>query len=267
MEILARKSIRQKTKASKQRNFRKRSNKRKKKTENDAKKALETGSVVILINEEIPKGAIAALGKGLNFIPTPNQNIEELRLDMRLVTNKTLNVSKKNLEKETSKINILNNNMRPPTENSLEKEPSEVSTMSNNMCLPAKMRRKKYSPVKESPELAVNNITNQLSSQLDLELVKKKYPKKRQNLTNDEKDGLNWLIRMTNADKLSVVRADKGGAILIVYPELLKKKVMEKLNNPSLYTLLNEDPTKSFHKELYNLWVHGKECEHLKQVT
>ena len=51
---------------------------------------MESGSVVILVNETIPPGAIALLGKGLGFIPTPNVDVQEARLDMRLVTNKIL---------------------------------------------------------------------------------------------------------------------------------------------------------------------------------
>ena len=58
------------------------------------------------------------------------------------------------------------------------------------------------------------------------------------NLSKEEQDGLKWLKEMTVKDKLSVVQADKGGAILIVTPDLLKKKVLEKLENPQLHTKL-----------------------------
>ena len=64
---------------------------------------------------------------------------------------------------------------------------------------------------------------------------------------------------MTQDNKICVVQADKGGAILIVYPDLLRNKVLEKLTNPALYTRLNKDPTISLHQELFKLWVSGKE--------
>ena len=59
------------------------------------------------------------------------------------------------------------------------------------------------------------------------------------------------------------MEADKGGAILIVYPELLTKKVKEKVNNPTLYEKLASDPTFELHKELFNLWVKGKKDGHI----
>ena len=54
------------------------------------------------------------------------------------------------------------------------------------------------------------------------------------------------------------MQADKGGAILIVYPELLRKKTMEKLNNPTLYEQIDKDPNSDLYKELNNLWVSAK---------
>ena len=62
------------------------------------------------------------------------------------------------------------------------------------------------------------------------------------NLSKDERDGIKWLQDMAKKEKVSVVQADKGGAILLVTPELLRKKVLEKLENPQLYTKLDADP-------------------------
>ncbi len=78
------------------------------------------------------------------------------------------------------------------------------------------------------------------------------------NLSKDERDGLKWLVDMSNKEKISVVQADKGGAILIVSPDLLKKKVLEKLDNPLLYTKLEKDPLNVLKKELFELWKKGK---------
>ena len=61
------------------RNYKTKLKRRKRKTENDAQKALDSGSVVILINESVPKGTISVLGKGLGFIPTAKRNIDEQR--------------------------------------------------------------------------------------------------------------------------------------------------------------------------------------------
>ena len=59
---------------------------------------------------------------------------------------------------------------------------------------------------------------------------------------------------MSLKGKISVVQADKGGAILIVHPDLLRKKVLEKLENPHLYSRLASDPLGELKKELFELW-------------
>ena len=46
---------------------------------------------------------------------------------------------------------------------------------------------------------------------------------KGQILQRTELNGLQWLENMINLDRLNVVQADKGGAILLANPELLKK--------------------------------------------
>ena len=53
-------------------NYKLRHNRRRRKTERDANRALQSSSVIVMVKEEIPLGAIALLGKGLNFIPTPS---------------------------------------------------------------------------------------------------------------------------------------------------------------------------------------------------
>ena len=81
---------------------------------------------------------------------------------------------------------------------------------------------------------------------------------KKSNLSAAELSGLKWLEKQTREEKISVVEADKGGAILIVYPDLLKRKTLEKLQDPSLYDQLPDDPTHKQHKKLFDLWVKGK---------
>ena len=81
---------------------------------------------------------------------------------------------------------------------------------------------------------------------------------KKKNITQDEEEGLNWLIKGTEEGRLAVVQADKGGALLIVYPTLLRQKVIEKLEDPSLYQKLDKDPTNELYDELFKKWVKGK---------
>ena len=106
----------------------------------------------------------------------------------------------------------------------------------------------------------MNIVVERLVTAHDAQLAnerQKKIPKS--NLSKEEQDGLKWLKEMTAKDKLSVVQADKGGAILIVTPDLLKKKVLEKLENPQLYTKLDHDPLQRLKKEIFQLWKFGKQ--------
>ena len=99
-----------------------------------------------------------------------------------------------------------------------------------------------------------------------LQYADKNNKKRKKNITMDEEIGLKWLLKETKDGRLAVVKADKGGAILIVYPTLLIEKVQEKLNDPSLYDKLQKDPTKELHDELFDLWVKGKERRYVTDV-
>ena len=78
-------------------NFKRRDNKRRRKVEKQAKKALEDGSVIILVDTpEIPLGAISVLSKGLGFVPTPTIDVMQTRLDMRRTINNIVSSSRRN---------------------------------------------------------------------------------------------------------------------------------------------------------------------------
>ena len=236
-----------KSAAKRIKNYKKRHNRKLRKTEKDAKKALETGCVVILVNETIPNGALAVLGKGLGYIPTPNVNTEESRLDMRLNTNRILNASRSNLRTYQ---NSGNNVKSESTINKEEKREFDV---------PPRLRRRYYSKGEPSPEGSINDIVNTISQEHDNRLNNgKKTVQHKQNLSKHEQDGLAWLTKQVNENKLAIVPADKGGATLIVYPSLLRKKVLEKLQNESLYEKLPRDPIQTLHGHLFKIWVKGK---------
>ena len=222
-----------KAETKKRRNYKRRWVQKRRKTEKDAKRALESGSVVILVNDTVPLGAIALLGKGLGFIPIPKLNIEESRLDMRLATNKILYHSHRKLN-------------------------NPYNTSPKEHIMPPRYRRKNYTKAQPSFEPAINTITDTMASELDhgLRTAVQTHPKS--NLTYDEQKGLSWLNDNISKDKISVVPADKGGAILIVYPDLLKKKTLDKLNEKGLYEKLDCDPNRDLSQELHDLLVYGK---------
>lgn len=216
------------------RNFKRRAVNRKRKTTKDASRAIELGSVVILVEEKIPLGAIALLGKGLGYVPTPAIDKVGTRLDMKLLTNKILNQSNINLSQTNPKPG-------PPIHYSL----------------PAKLRRNNYSSTQPSSDEGVNEIVSRMKLGLD-EKLRKTTKTHTTNLTKDEKMGLKWLENNIGKGKIAITKADKGGATLIVKPELMVKKSLEKLENTSLYEKLDHDPTFELHDELFKLWVKGK---------
>ena len=190
-------------------------------------------NLVVLVEEDVPSGAIAVLGKGFGYVPSPQNDVGEERLHMRQTVNRIMNESKKRCREEA---NITD----------YEQVPAQLRQASYNLSTPA-------------PDKQVNTIVERLVTAHDASLATKKSGKNlRSNLSKEELNGLKWLKEKTDKDKLSVVQADKGGAILIVTPDLIKKKVLEKLEDPLLYTKLDQDPLKELKKELFEFWKFGK---------
>ncbi len=216
----------------KTRNFKKRQKRRARRTKRDSKEALESGSVVILVDEDVPDGAIALLGKGIGFVPTPEIDKSEERLHMRQTINRVFVESRKRCTEEY---------------------------VIDSEAIPSQLRNVSYSLRTPAPDKQVNTIVERLVAAHDAALLHTREKKaQRSNLSKDESDGLKWIKEMTIKGKISVVQADKGGAILIVRPELLRKKVLEKLENPQLYTKLTNNPLNDLKKELFDLWKIGK---------
>ena len=65
--------------------------------------------------------------------------------------------------------------------------------------------------------------------------------------------------RNVDSEKIAITPADKGGSILIVDPQMLRKKTLEKLEDPNVYRKLETDPLPELRDKLFNLWVYGKE--------
>ena len=105
---------------------------------------------------------------------------------------------------------------------------------------------------------AINFIVDNMANDLDKHLSKlAKHPKS--NLTADESNGLKWLNSSISEGKIAIVPADKGGATLIVPPEILRKKTLAKLNNTDIYEKIVHDPNHSLYDKLNNLWISGKD--------
>ena len=84
--------------------------------------------------------------------------------------------------------------------------------------IPQKLSQKYYGLQKPAPDQAVNSMARDLDSRLKSQKKLKKPGNS--NLSLEERKGLKWLEDMISKNKLSVVSADKGGATLIVYPDI-----------------------------------------------
>ncbi len=144
-------------------------------------------------------------------------------------------------------------------ESSSPKPPGEHLSPQSPM-FPQKLAHKSYYASSPSDDRAVNDIVNSMESELD-QLLQSSQPRKQksQNLTPEEKAGLVWINERVDSDQLAVVEADKGKSILLVDPQMLRRKTLEKLQDPTLYHKLQTDPVPDLQKSLFNIWVRGKE--------
>ena len=130
--------------------------------------------------------------------------------------------------------------------------------MLNSSCIPSSLFRKYYGTCGPVDDNSVNTIVNNMVNDHNAKLQKCIRPKFKNNITADEEQGLKWLVKQSMSGEIAVVKADKGGALLIVYPDLLRRKVVEKLHDKKLYMQFKDDPSDSLHSELFDLWVDGK---------
>ena len=144
-KYISQKAKQRNTMSKSRRNFKRKS----KKIETQAKHLIDSGSVRILVDVEVPPSAIVVLGKGLGFVPTPKANAGELRLDARRVVNKLLYKKTELLnEEETSLTN---------------------GDDSQGFQLPSKLRQTSYfqaAVTNTDPEInmAINHITTNVNS-------------------------------------------------------------------------------------------------------
>ena len=115
------------------RNYKLRRNRKRRKTERDAKRALESSSVIVMIKEDVPLGAIALLGKGLNYIPTPAVCPRQEQLDMRLAQNQILKVANQTDSRPTNPSCIPSSLFRTYYGTRCPADESSVNTIVNNM--------------------------------------------------------------------------------------------------------------------------------------
>ena len=167
-------------------------NKKYNKIKRKAKTIVDNKQVRILVDIEVPAEAISVLGKGLGFVPTPQMDIEELRLDGRRLCN---TIAKLDKDKNTD---------------------NDVPIMNNND-IPFKLKPINYSP---PPDKINNPIISQainiFTTKLNAQTTTKVKQCNKNNLSHHELQGLKWLKEKTSNSEIVITQADKGGSILII---------------------------------------------------
>ena len=119
--------------------------------------------------------------------------------------------------------------MRLNTNRILQAANSGANGQNIKQSIPSKLSHKRYAAGYPAEENSVNNIVNNITEEHNGRLQFQNDLPKKKNITKDEEEGLRWLINETKEQNIAVVKADKGGAILIVEPSLLEKAVLDKL--------------------------------------
>ena len=86
----------------------------------------------------------------------------------------------------------------------------------NQSCVPSSLFRTYYGARCAADESNVNAIVDDMIKRHNNKLQNSKVNYHIKNITKDEETGLKWLIDKSTAGNIAVVKADKGGAILIV---------------------------------------------------
>ena len=156
-----------------------------------AQHALDNFLVINLTDLDIPKFSIAILSYGSGWIPTPKFNKLQYKIDCNNIANKQ---GWKSLFHGSDKVNDL-----PPD---LLKKPVTAT------CTDFK------DPVVKLVHGDITNFADNVT-------VKKMSS----NMNKFEREGLDWLVKAVKDGKLAITEADKGGAIIIVTPDVIKRSL------------------------------------------
>ena len=248
----SKKITKKKTNASKtKKNLKRKFNQIKK----EANNLLKNGSVRVLMELDVPPEAIAVLGKGLGFVPTPKEDDIELRLEARRCINNIINDVNKH-----AKMEELN------SEGLEDVITSNDDLVSSSFSLPSKLRQVSYFQKSLNKPNAERNFMVQKVKENLNSLKYKKSKQIKRNLSFFERKGLDWLSKKVMNEEIFISEADKGGAILIVSKYLLEEKMKQKLENPLLYKMLSKDPRKEIYDEMICLWKNAKQNNYVSEI-
>ena len=200
-------------------------NKLQKKLAKRAKNALERNLVVNLTSLEIPAYSIAVLSYGPGWIPCPRFDADQFKLDGFNAGNK---LGWKAIFKGSEHL-----------------APGEI---------PSKLLKKQVtSPCLQFKDPAIRAVKDDAAN-----FVENFKPKNLQsNMNRYEREGWNWLNKSVRNGTIAITSADKGGALIIMTPDMIKDITETKVSDSARYRPLDTDPTPELRRRLLDRWESG----------
>ena len=191
--------------------------------------------------------ALAVLSYGEGFVPTPKFDREQFRLQAFNAKNKlekcAISQAKK-LEKNSNE------------------EPLNDSDTHATLVIPSELRLRRVClpPANEHGDPLVTEVVNGTNEFANTIKPKKAVP----NLGNEERIALTWLKDNTQNKNLAVLKADKGGAKVLLKRDQVNEMIKFKLQNQNLYTDMGpENPMPAIMKKLRDHWVTAVKHNHI----
>ena len=186
------------------------------------------GSVVNLTNIDVPDCAILYLDKGSSFVPSVPVSHHDIIFD----TNEFLR-----------KIH-----WRTWFNTAIDNTGDDIAVGSNDVHPKLRLPSHKWPVVKNK---LLDHVSNKISNVADSLAISRfsKY----NNLTFLEKRGLFWCLKMKRDYKVHFSQADKGGAIVLMDPNVVNQVILSNLQNPTKYVLLPSDPRSDIESSLLDL--------------
>ena len=183
-------------------------------------------SVINLIPNDkvkIPESSLAILTKGEGFVPTPLFNRTQFRLDAQNCQNRLGKLSSRK--------------MTAPDEEIIGPTPNNSEVVGDVRIPKSLITCKVVKPQNKTKNTAVEYIREEITEFGN----RTNFTKPKLNTTKLEREGLSWLKNAVEKGEICILKADKGGAIIIMTPEEVCDNIRSKVQNEELYENLGTD--------------------------
>ena len=141
-------------------------------------------------------------------------------------------------------------------------EPLNDSDTNAALVIPSELRLRGVClpPANEHGDPLVTEVVNGINEFTNTIKPKKAVP----NLGKEERIALTWLKDNTQNKNLAVLKADKGGAKVLLKRDQVNEMIKSKLQNQNLYTDMGpENPMPAIMKKLRDHWVTAVKHNHI----